>query len=198
MVRLLSLEKSEGSSKSLIVSGPLPTVQPNIVSHPDPLPVGRDFLGLVYLTLTEAEIQFKPIEPRNARVDLLGAELGRQVSVMLAQSVSVRSVIVCYYDCLVLDSHVPFEPPEIGRGHVLGVPARRGRGQPLAELIARRLSDQGHRHLAIADVEVAGPRPVPAQGLMGIEELLHVPPLGEFAGQLLDLIAVAGRQERIE
>jgi len=34
---------------------------------------GSDFLGSVYLTLsTEAKIQLKPVEPRNARVDFLG------------------------------------------------------------------------------------------------------------------------------
>jgi hypothetical protein len=66
------------------------------------------------------------------------------------------------------------------------------RSQPLAQPMDRRLSDQGHRHLAITDVEIAGPCPVPAQGLKGVEELLDMPTLGEFAGQRLDFIAVAG------
>ncbi len=43
-----------------------------------------DFSGVVYLTLTEAKIEFKPIEPRNPRVDVLGSELGRQVLVVLS------------------------------------------------------------------------------------------------------------------
>ena len=73
-----------------------------------------------------------------------------------------------------------------------------GWGQPLAKLIDRRLGDQGHRHLAITNVEIARPRPVPAQRLMGVEELLHMPSLGKFAGQLLDLVAIAGREERVE
>ena len=99
---------------------------------------------------------------------------------------------------LLLDPHVPFESLEVGRGHVLRVPTRRGRGEPLAQLIDRRLGDQGHRHLAIANVEIARPRAVPAQCLMSIEELLHVPALGKISGQLLDLVAIAGREERIE
>ena len=42
-------------------------------ASPSAAPFGSDFLGSVYLTLlTEAKIQFKPVEPRNARVDLLG------------------------------------------------------------------------------------------------------------------------------
>ena len=99
---------------------------------------------------------------------------------------------------LSVDSHVPLQPREVGRGHVLRVPARRGRGQPLAELIDRRLGDQRHRHLAVADVEIARPCPIPAQRLMGVEELLHMPSLGEVPGQLLDLVAVAGREEGVE
>src|SRR5579864_8022276 len=37
---------------------------------PRPSPRGSDFLGPVCLTLTEAKIQFKPVQPRNPRVDL--------------------------------------------------------------------------------------------------------------------------------
>jgi hypothetical protein len=41
--------------------------------EPGRAPAGSDFLGSVYLTLsTEAKIQLKPVEPRNARVDFLG------------------------------------------------------------------------------------------------------------------------------
>jgi hypothetical protein len=43
-----------------------------------------DFSGGVYLTLSEAKIDFKPIEPRNPWVDALGFELGRQVLVVLS------------------------------------------------------------------------------------------------------------------
>ena len=40
--------------------------------EPGRAPAGSDFLGSVYLTLPEAEIEFKPVEPRDPRVDLLG------------------------------------------------------------------------------------------------------------------------------
>jgi hypothetical protein len=36
-----------------------------------------DFSGWVYLTLSKAKIEFKPIQPRNPWVDVLGFELGR-------------------------------------------------------------------------------------------------------------------------
>src|ERR1035438_2586582 len=58
--------------------------------HPDseapPLAPLRnsDFSGWVYLTLSEAKIEFKPIEPRNPWVDALGFELRRQVLVVLS------------------------------------------------------------------------------------------------------------------
>ncbi len=37
-----------------------------------PLPGGSDFLGYVYLTLTEAVVDLKPVEPGDAWVDVLG------------------------------------------------------------------------------------------------------------------------------
>jgi hypothetical protein len=51
---------------------------------PRPPRRNSDFCGWVYLTLSEAKIEFKPIEPRNPRVDALGFELGRQVLVVLS------------------------------------------------------------------------------------------------------------------
>src|ERR1700719_5288972 len=100
-----------------------------------PSPLVSDFFGSVYLTLMEAEIQFKPVEPRNVRVDLLGPQLGRQILVMQSQLVRVGSVVICYDDCVVLDPHVPFESCKAGRGHVLRVPVGCGRDEPLAKLI---------------------------------------------------------------
>ena len=38
---------------------------------------GSDFLGSVYLTLSEPKIEFKPVEPRDTRIDLLRPQLGR-------------------------------------------------------------------------------------------------------------------------
>src|SRR4051794_33284285 len=58
------------------------------------LPPGSDFWGWVYLTLPEAVVDLKPVEPWYPRVDLLGLQLGRQVLVMLPQSACIRSVVV--------------------------------------------------------------------------------------------------------
>jgi hypothetical protein len=61
---------------------------------------------------------------------------------------------------------------------VAGVPRGERFSQSAAQLVKRGLSNQGHRHLAVADVEVQSSSAFPAERLMSIEELLDVPPLG--------------------
>src|SRR6516225_4652049 len=117
---------------------------------------------------------------------------------MLSQSGCVSRVIICYLDRIVSNSHIPLESPKVSHGHVLRVPGLRGRSKPFAKLINRRLSDQCHCHLAVANVEIAGPCAVPAQRLVRIEELLHVPAFGKILGQLLDLTPIARPEECIE
>jgi hypothetical protein len=46
--------------------------------------VNSDFSGWVYLTSSEAKIEFKPVEPRNPWIDAFSSELGRQVLVVLS------------------------------------------------------------------------------------------------------------------
>ena len=38
----------------------------------------------------------------------------------------------------------------------------------------------------------------PSPRLVGVEELLHMPSLGEIPGQFLNLVAVSGREEGVE
>src|SRR6516165_6558611 len=101
---------------------------------------------------------------------------------MLAQSLRVLGVVIGYKDRVVLNSYVSFESREVGISHVLGVPVRRGRGEPLAELVNRGLGHQGHRHLTVANIEIARPCTVPAECLMSVEKLLHVPAFGKLVG----------------
>src|SRR5208283_4179113 len=177
---------------------PSPGLRPDPASGVPPAPGGSDFLGSVYLTLTEAVVDLKPVEPRDARVDVLGPQLGWQVLIVLSELISIRSVVVRHEDSVPVDPHVPLQSPEVRRGHVLRVPTRRGWSKPLAKPIDRRLSDQPHRHLAITNVEIACPCTIPTQCLVSIEEFLHMPSLGEFSGQLLNLVAIAGREECVE
>src|SRR5208283_1951671 len=77
-----------------------------------PSPSGSDFLGSVYLTLTEAVVDLKPVEPRDARVDVLGPQLGWQVLIVLSELISIRSVVVRHEDSVPVDPHVPLQSPK--------------------------------------------------------------------------------------
>jgi hypothetical protein len=59
----------------------------------------------------------------------------------------------------------------------------------------RRLGQQGHAHLSVTDVEVQRAGMPPAEGLMGVEELLHVPAFGKLTGQGIYRVAVRGGEE---
>src|SRR5215472_9026826 len=61
-----------------------------------------------------------------------------------------------------------------------------------------RLRDQCHRHLPVSDVEVAGPRAIPPQRLIGVEELFDMPSLGKVSRQCVDLLTLGGRKEGLE
>ncbi len=73
-----------------------PGMLDGVAPSPRPSPRRQRFLGQVYLTLPEAKIQFKAVKPRNARVDFLGPQLGRQVLEVRLQLICIGGVIVCY------------------------------------------------------------------------------------------------------
>lgn len=52
--------------------------------------------------------------------------------------------------------------------------------------------------MSVADVEIEGAAALPAEGLVELEELFHVPALGELAGQLLAGRLGAGAQKALE
>ena len=93
---LFSLAESaltaRGPARALGVPNP-PVLSGNDTDSPRS---SSDFSGWVYLTSSEAKIEFKPVEPRNPWVDALGSELGRQVLVVLCVVCQHRSIIVCY------------------------------------------------------------------------------------------------------
>ena len=53
-------------------------------------------MGSVYLTLTEAVVDLKPVEPRDARVDVLGPQLGWQVLIVLSELRACKTIIITY------------------------------------------------------------------------------------------------------
>src|SRR5215203_1003726 len=62
------------------------------------------------------------------------------------------------------------------------VPTLKGVTNPLPELMNDRLSEQGHGHLAIADVQVESAGALPTEVLIELEKLLDVPAFGKFQG----------------
>ena len=55
--------------------------------------------------------------------------------------------------------------------------------QALAQLVQRGLSQKSQGHLTVADAEIEGAGTLPAQFLVVMEKLLHVPALGKVAEQ---------------
>jgi len=68
-------------SPAYVVVRPLNGMDPKFSEY---LLTYSDFSWWVYLTSSEAKIEFKPIEPRNPWVDAFSSEFGRQVLVVLS------------------------------------------------------------------------------------------------------------------
>ncbi len=58
-----------------------------------------------------------------------------------------------------------------------------------------RRGEERHGHMAIADVEVGRPSPVPSEGLIGVEKRRNVPSFGRVTGERLGCIVVSRGQE---
>jgi hypothetical protein len=106
--------------------------------------------------------------------------LAGRSSVFRPQLVGVGSIVVRHHDCIGVDPNVSFPPEKVSLGQVLRIPTLRRRRQPFSQLIDRSLGKKCHCRLPVTNVEIASPGPVPAKRLMGVEELLHMPPLGEI------------------
>jgi hypothetical protein len=78
------------------------------------------------LTSPEAKVEFKPIEPRDSRVDVRRFEFRRQVFALRPQLVGVGSIVVRHDDCVGVDPHVSFQSGKVSLGQVLRVPDRSG------------------------------------------------------------------------
>jgi hypothetical protein len=70
--------------------------------------------------------------------------------------------------------------------------------ESLAELVQSALSEESHRHVAVTDMEVEGAGPIPAESLMGIEELLDMPAFREVLSEGLDFRMRTSGEEGFE
>lgn len=80
----------------------------------------------------------------------------------------------------------------------MSIPGGKGIAESLAELVAYSLGNESGGHLAEADIEVHGASALPAERLVGIEELLDVPALRIIDGQVDDLVAITSGKEGLE
>src|SRR3990172_12427571 len=76
-----------------------------------------------------------------------------------------------------------------------GIPLIKGRAEPLSQHEACGLSDQGHRHLPITDIQIQGACAMPSQSLVVIEKLLNVPSLRVMDRELFQFISIASTEE---
>src|SRR4030067_1340017 len=61
----------------------------------------------------------------------------------------------------------------------------------------QRLTDEGHRHLSVPNIQVQRSRALPTQPLIEVEELLDMPPFGKLQRQGIHFLAIGGRQKSL-
>src|SRR5207247_11434963 len=106
---------------------------------------------------------------------------------MVLEQGSVRRIVECDHNRLLLDPNVTFQAFKEVAGQVRGIPLHKGRAQALPQLVNGRLSDHHHSQMTVADIEVEGSSAVPTQRLVELEELLHMPALRIIPGQSRNL-----------
>src|SRR5262252_5320043 len=77
-----------------------------------------------------------------------------------------------------------------------GLPVAKGFAQTLAHLMDSGLGQQSQAHLAVADMKIECPGPMPTQSLIAFEELFDMPALGVMDGEILYFIAIGGGAKR--
>ena len=73
-----------------------------------------------------------------------------------------------------------------------------GLAQSLTHLMNGRLGQEGHAHLSITDVEIEGPGPLPAKGLVELKKFFDMPALWIMDREILDFVSIDGREKRFK
>ena len=92
-------------------------------------------------------------------------------------------------DGIVVNADVAIESLEEIAPEMRGIPGSKGSTEALAELVGGGLSDESQGHLAVPDMEVEGSGAVPAERLIGLEELFNVPAFGIVVTKEWDIVA---------
>lgn len=147
--------------------------------------------------LAETEVELVVVEPGDLRLDTLGGQFGGEVLIVFAEVLHVGCVVVGHHDGVVDDLYRALQTAEEIVREMLGVPLCEGRAQALAQLVHESLRNHRQGHLAIADVQVEGAGPLPAEGLIELKKLLDVPTIRVVLGEVEQFGAVAGGEERL-
>src|SRR3990170_3647049 len=75
------------------------------------------------------------------------------------------------------------------------IPVINRRTEPLSHHETCCLSDQGHRHLPVADVQIHGACTMPPQSLVVFEKLLDVPSCGVIDREVFHFISITGAEK---
>jgi len=115
-----------------------------------------------------------------------------------AEEFGIGGIVVGHNDRVLFYLHVALQRLEQVLCQMVRIPSAHRRAESRPQLMDGGLRNQGHRHLAIANIEIHRSRTAPAQRLIEVEEFLNVPSLVILVGQGLHLIAIARGQERFE
>src|SRR5437879_13877382 len=102
---------------------------------------------------------------------------------MLLPLLRFWSVVISDQHGILLDTHIAFQAAEQVLGQMSRIPLDKRSAQALAQLVDNGLGDQGHCHLAQADMKIEGASALPTQVLVETEELLDVPALRKISRQ---------------
>src|SRR5689334_20908382 len=78
------------------------------------------------------------------------------------------------------------------------IPTSKWISNSLPELMNHRLGEQGHSHLAVADVQVEGASPLPTEVLIELEKLLDMPAFGELLSHCWQLRTIGATKKALE
>jgi hypothetical protein len=142
--------------------------------------------------LFEPEFELEVVEPGDARIDIVVRESGREVFEEGTKRGGDRRFVEGNEDGVVNSADVAVDFHEEVSGKVLSIPGSEGIAETLTELGTSSLSEESHGHLAVTDVEVLCACAMPAEGLIGAEELLTVPTFGVFNGEWIQFVTISG------
>ena len=108
----------------------------------------------------------------------------------MPESFRVGGVIKGDQDGVADDANIAVQSLEQTFGKMSGVPAAEGITKPLTELVDGCLGDEGQRHLSISYMEIECARPIPSEGLIGMEEFFDMPAFGIVFDEELEFVAV--------